>query len=257
MHYYKFNIADYRKDTTHLSMLEHGIYRTLIDWYYLDEKPIPLDVEMVARRMRLSTEDDLKSLKLVLFDFFEKTDKGHKHGRINVEILGYHELAIKNAANGKLGGRPLKTQTVTSGNPNESDRKGNHKPLTINHKPITNNTAVATPEGVSISVWKDFLKIRKAKKSPMTETALKEIEAEAIKAGITLSKALEHCCTRGWAGFKASWLDGEKTAYTAQITVPGRQGVDPALAKAIADGLKATAPSAEIREKINQLRKSA
>ena len=168
MHYYKFNIADYRKDTTHLSMLEHGIYRTLIDWYYLDEKPIPLDVEMVARRMRLSTEDDLKSLKLVLFDFFEKTDKGHKHGRINVEILGYHELAIKNAANGKLGGRPLKTQTVTSGNPNESDRKGNHKPLTINHKPITNNTAVATPEGVSISVWKDFLKIRKAKKSPMT-----------------------------------------------------------------------------------------
>ena len=56
MHYYKFNIADYRKDTTHLSMLEHGIYRTLIDWYYLDEKPIPLDVEMVARRMRLSTD---------------------------------------------------------------------------------------------------------------------------------------------------------------------------------------------------------
>ena len=118
-------------------------------------------------------------------------------------------------------------------------------------------TKNATPEGVSISVWKDFLKIRKAKKSPMTETALKGIEAEAIKAGITLSKALEHCCTRGWAGFKASWLDGEKTAYTAQITVPGRQGVDPALAKAIADGLKATAPSAEIREKINQLRKSA
>ena len=118
-------------------------------------------------------------------------------------------------------------------------------------------TKNATPEGVSISVWQDFLKIRKAKKSPMTETALKGIEAEAIKAGITLSKALEHCCTRGWAGFKASWLDGEETAYTAPITVPGRQGIDPALAKAIADGLKATAPSAEIREKINQLRKSA
>lgn len=146
MHYYKFNIADYRKDTTHLSMLEHGIYRTLIDWYYLDEKPIPLDVEMVARRMRLSTEDDLKSLKLVLFDFFEKTDKGHKHSRINVEILGYHELAIKNAANGKLGGRPLKTQTVTSGNPNESDRKGNHQP--INQEPIIED-AIASLSGTT------------------------------------------------------------------------------------------------------------
>ena len=216
MHYYKFNIADYRKDTTHLSMLEHGIYRTLIDWYYLDEKPIPLDVEMVARRMRLSTEDDLKSLKLVLFDFFEKTDKGHKHGRINVEILGYHELAIKNAANGKLGGRPLKTQTVTSGNPNESDRKGNHKPLTINHKPITNNTAVATPEGVSISVWQDFLKIRLAKKAPMTQTALSGIRKEAQKAGMGLQAALEMCCTRGWQSFKAEWVEQHLSASDAR-----------------------------------------
>ena len=38
MHYYKFNIADYRKDTGHLSTIEHGIYRQLIDWYYLDEQ---------------------------------------------------------------------------------------------------------------------------------------------------------------------------------------------------------------------------
>jgi len=145
MHYYKFNIADYRKDTTHLTMLEHGIYRTLIDWYYLDENQIPLDIDLVARKLRLTTEDELKSLKMVLFDFFEKTEKGHKHRRINVDILSYHELATKNAANGKLGGRPVKTQTVMDGNPNESDPKGNHKPLTINHKPIDTN--ICPPDG--------------------------------------------------------------------------------------------------------------
>jgi len=40
LHYYTFNIGDYRRDTGHLSLLEHGIYRQLIDSYYLSEKPI-------------------------------------------------------------------------------------------------------------------------------------------------------------------------------------------------------------------------
>ena len=57
MHYYKFNIADYRKDTGHLSTLEHGIYRQLIDWQYLDEKPIPLETQVVSRRLRLGSDD--------------------------------------------------------------------------------------------------------------------------------------------------------------------------------------------------------
>ena len=39
MHYYQFNIADYRKDTGFLTYEEHGIYRQLIDQYHLDEKP--------------------------------------------------------------------------------------------------------------------------------------------------------------------------------------------------------------------------
>jgi hypothetical protein len=37
LYYYNFNIGDYRRDTVHLSILEHGIYRQLIDTYYLNE----------------------------------------------------------------------------------------------------------------------------------------------------------------------------------------------------------------------------
>ena len=82
MHYYKFNIADYRKDTTHLSMLEHGIYRTLIDWYYLDEQPLTFEIDKLSRRLSLS-ENDIKYLKNVLDDFFELTDVGYKHRRVD------------------------------------------------------------------------------------------------------------------------------------------------------------------------------
>jgi hypothetical protein len=32
------------------------------------------------------------------------------------------------------------------------------------------------------------------------------IEREAAKARISLQDALETCCARGWAGFKAEWV---------------------------------------------------
>jgi uncharacterized protein YdaU (DUF1376 family) len=139
MHYYKFNIADYRKDTSHLSTLEHGVYRQLIDWQYLDEKPIPLETQVVSRRLRLGSVDEQQALENVLLEFFEKSDDGYFQKRIRVEILDYQENSEKNRRNGKLGGRPSKTHSVSSGLPNETQSKGNHKPLTINQEPRTNN----------------------------------------------------------------------------------------------------------------------
>jgi len=68
-------------------------------------------------------------------------------------------------------------------------------------------TTVATPDGVSESVWSDFLKVRKAKKSPMTETALEGISREAEKAGWSLEDAIRECASRGWVGFKAEWVN--------------------------------------------------
>ena len=135
MHYYQFNIADYRKDTGHLSMIENAIYRHLIDWYYLDESPIPLETQVVMRRLRLVSKEDEKALENVLSDFFERAD-GWRHKRIDQDIIEYHAMAEKNKANGKLGGRPKKTQSVTTGLPDETQSKGNQEPITINHKPI-------------------------------------------------------------------------------------------------------------------------
>jgi hypothetical protein len=70
-----------------------------------------------------------------------------------------------------------------------------------------------TPDGVSYEVWRDFIKLRIAKKSPMSQTALSGIEREAKKAGISLQEALETCCARGWTGFKAEWMNKESPKY--------------------------------------------
>ena len=70
-----------------------------------------------------------------------------------------------------------------------------------------------TPDGVTDAVWRDFVKLRSAKKSPITQTALRGIEREAQKAGIDLQQALEVCCERGWASFKAEWMNKDQHKY--------------------------------------------
>lgn len=62
--------------------------------------------------------------------------------------------------------------------------------------------------GVTKDVIRDFRSIRKAKKAPITETAMDEIKREAANAGLSLHDALVMCCARGWGGFEASWLSG-------------------------------------------------
>lgn len=57
----------------------------------------------------------------------------------------------------------------------------------------------------------DFLKVRKAKRAgELTETAFKAIEREAKKAGVTVERAIEICCLRGWVGFNAEWIESTK-----------------------------------------------
>jgi len=85
------------------------------------------------------------------------------------------------------------TQTGKNRNEPESNRKYTLKP------------ALVCPDDVPESVWADFLTIRKAKRAPMTATALQSIQREADKAGISIADALATCCERGWQSFKAEW----------------------------------------------------
>lgn len=68
----------------------------------------------------------------------------------------------------------------------------------------------AKPDEVSAEVWRDFQTLRKRKGAPLTETALGGIADEARNAGWPLEAALRKCVVRGWQGFEADWLKGEK-----------------------------------------------
>ena len=122
MYFYNFNIGDYRSHTAHLTPTEHYIYRSLIDWYYLNERPMPANnIDYIARVLMLKTDDERQALQSVLSEFFKvkklkltgDTVECYHHARIDNEIKNYHH------AN---GGRVYDhTREVTQGNVTGND----------------------------------------------------------------------------------------------------------------------------------------
>jgi hypothetical protein len=90
-----------------------------------------------------------------------------------------------------------------SGDTQEESKEGKER------KRNTRAGALTCPSGVSETVWRDFLEVRKAKRAPMTEIALAAIKREAQLAGWPLEDVLKECCARGWQGFKAEWMQGK------------------------------------------------
>jgi uncharacterized protein YdaU (DUF1376 family) len=235
MHYYQFHIGDYKSHTHHLSLLEDLAYRRLLDFYFLHEKPIKH--RDVARQIGMREHEE--DVMTVLNEFFISTEDGFVSPRADKEIKQYKEFS-------EAGKRGAAKRWGTPPN-GEAISPPNATPIaTNNHKPITNNqirekaTSVATPIGVSDSVWQEFKTLRKAKKAPITQRAIDAIETEANKAGWTLEKALEECVVRGWQAFKADWVATKANpADIVRLTVPSSNEPDPQLLKIIADAKNA------------------
>jgi len=185
-------------------------YRRLLDLYYLHEKPIPTDNPWVY----IGLNDCSTDVQRVLNEYFILTPDGWVNKRANEQIDEYRNKQKSASLAGKKSAEVRKASKDAIPEQPFNDRSTdvqltiNHKPLTIKHKPIKDN--YVSPEGVLPEVWQDFVQQRKAKKAVITETAIKGIEREANKAGITLNAALQEICARGWTGFKAEWYTKEK-----------------------------------------------
>ena len=147
MHYFQFNIGDYRAATAHLSNDEDLAYRRLLDMYYDTEQKIPLDTQWVARRLRVGTQ----VVEAVLVDMFEKQEDGWFHARCEEVIKQYKEFAEagkRGAAKrwGNKGVTPPNGEASSPPNPPPM-QTNNDKPITNNHKlnSVSKDTGVKTP----------------------------------------------------------------------------------------------------------------
>jgi len=133
MYYYQHHIGDYRKDTQHLTLLEHGVYRQLLDLYYTQEKPLSLDHAYNMRLICVRNADAQEAYKNVIKDFFIESDHGFFHKRCDDEIKKFSEKSKKSslAANKRWSNNANDMRT-------HNERNANGIP-TKNQEPITNN----------------------------------------------------------------------------------------------------------------------
>jgi len=65
--------------------------------------------------------------------------------------------------------------------------------------------ALLAEHGIDGQIAEDFLTIRKAKRQPLTETAMRLIASEAQKVGMTAFQAVVFSIGNGWGSFRADW----------------------------------------------------
>jgi len=263
MHYYQFNIGDYKSHTEHLSEMEDLTYRRLLDWYYLHETPIPLEINETARQIRMRSHSDC--IALVLKEYFERTEIGWVHHRADKEIAKTGEKSEKASASAKARwNRAKDANALQTQSESNATHDTEHITQDTKHKKKATKvaaTSVACPPDVSESVWLDWLQLRKAKKAPVTQTVVNSATKEAEKAGISLNAFLTIWCARGSQGLQAEWLKtNERQPFVnkydvAGITTPPPPNQDAALRKIEEDSKRAAKPNADVQAKIAELLK--
>ena len=66
--------------------------------------------------------------------------------------------------------------------------------------------ALLAEHGIDGQIAEDFLTIRKAKRQPLTATAMRLIASEAQKVGMTAFQAVVFSIGNGWGSFRADWV---------------------------------------------------
>lgn len=149
MHYYTFHPKDYMSKTGFLEPLEDLAYRRMLDYCYLNEKPLPSDVDEIALLVSMRSHSD--SIAVVLRYFFELTEDGYINDRVEKEIEAYQEKSEKARVSArarwdkrkpKKDSKASKDNESCERNANASEahdgRNANQEPITTNQEPVTN-----------------------------------------------------------------------------------------------------------------------
>ncbi|HEZ9798842.1 TPA: replication protein, partial [Neisseria gonorrhoeae] len=105
-----------------------------------------------------------------------------------------HSISASAAADAPLSAEPPETAPAA-----KAKKTGRHE----------TELSLLADYGITGQVAADFLQVRKAKRQPLTETAMRLIAADAEKCGMTALQAAEYAIASGWGSFRADWLQNK------------------------------------------------
>jgi len=175
MHYYSHHVGDYHRDTAHLSIVEHGVYRLLMDSYYSTERALPADLSILCRIVRAVSKLEREAVSSVSKLFFAESGGMLRHNRIDRELEAYGVKIQQASDAGKAsaakrnsvtnGQRPFNDRSTTVENPLQRNANGDvngtatiQEPVTSNHKNATHSKAKKVRTEISDDEWMAQLK---------------------------------------------------------------------------------------------------
>jgi uncharacterized protein YdaU (DUF1376 family) len=219
VNYYSHHIGDYLSATAHLTLLEHGAYRRMIDVYYIHESALPLDRKQLYRLIGARTKEEREAVDSVLGEFFTESESGWVQSRCDHEIA----LCNKNRENGKKGGRPLKsnnpneTQTKPKQNPETTHQESPpspHHPITPSpHHPITEKAAAAAEPGSPLEAIESAKPSRQKRPTALPEDFSPAETGIAYAVTRRLSLETELASFRNWHQAKGTTMKDWQAAW--------------------------------------------
>jgi hypothetical protein len=165
----------------------------------------------IAFQLRLSTDELDETKKLFISKNF--IDK-------HWNLLNWDKRQfVSDSSTMRVAKHRNKKKQLSNADETLQKRPSNAIDTDTDKKQIQSNkaTVVATPIGVSDSVWQEFVFHRKSKKARVTQLVIDGIQKEASIAGWSLEDALKETIVRNWQSFKADWVKDENLSKTGQM----------------------------------------
>lgn len=239
--------GDYLRDTAHLTMLEHGAYTLLMDYYYSTATPLPANADANAPTLALATNprlyricravtpEEQEAVDSVINDFFKLHEGNYHHARIDEEIEKREEISEKRrAAREARMNKPPKGKG-TNAPTNAPTNAG--ASATANEDTTTTTTTVLdiyiggahfTPEMYFEVFWNDYPAVKpKGNKSKALEkfkAIMKEIK-DYEQFDRATKEYRKFCDAGNYNQHAVTWLNqrGWETKWAEQATRPAVQ----------------------------------
>lgn len=225
MNYYSHHIGDFNNATRHLTLLERGVYRDLLDLYYDAEGPLTGGVDALARKVCARLDAERAALDAVLGEFFALTADGYRNSRADREVEKYKTKLEIAAAGGRASvearlkrkSTPVEPRLKRKSTPVEPrlnlgcdsvEPTKNQEPITKNQEPETKSEgadALGFPEALHSdrfkAAWDQWLKFRISLRAPVKEqtraASLKQLAEWGVDDAVL---AIETSIRNGWRG---------------------------------------------------------
>ena len=208
--YYKWFWQDWRanRKAQRMSYIERGLYRELLDECWV-EGFIPNDISILAEICGCPN-DVMANAWQVLESCFELVDDKYINKKMESMRTEKDTERLIKSLNGKKGGdsKSLKSKPKKA-SVKQVLASANQVQASANIEEKRREENIASPEGVSESLWIEFIKYRKQLKAPVNEAVLKRLTKEANLANMNMNEVISTIMFKGWRSFEADWIKKE------------------------------------------------